>query len=63
MNVDIEARFRAQNAQLLAAAGCGRIVVEQDRIEVSIVKHLTHRETAAIPDCWGQQEVAVAYRR
>jgi hypothetical protein len=62
MNVDIEARFRAQNAQLLAAAGCGRIVVEQDRIEVSIVKHLTHRETA-IPDCWEQQEVAVAYRR
>jgi hypothetical protein len=57
MNVDIEARFRAQNAQLLIAAGCGPIVFEQDRIEVSIVEHLTHRETA-IPDCWEPQEVS-----
>jgi hypothetical protein len=31
-------------------------------IEVSIVKHLTHRETA-IPDCWEGLSVAVVYRR
>jgi quinol monooxygenase YgiN len=59
---DIEARFRAQHAELLAAAGCGQIVVEKNVIEVSIVKHLTHRETA-IPDCWEGLSVAVGYRR